>query len=148
MEPGEFPGLGRGERRAFFIGPDHLVLGAVVLEDPADVGQKGNGHDVAEKEHQFEQAVPDMEAQGLHAAGQTHRLHAQGKEVRRHHEKQQREADGGGQGEPHGPWPDFGLVLLHGHLGRVVERLDAVDQGFEQDGKSADEGLFEPLGRG
>ncbi len=83
---GHFLGL---HGRAVLVGIDHLVLGAVVGKDAADIGHPAHAPEVEDKDAQSHQALGQVAEQG----GHDHPVH----QAHEEHGQEEKEADAEGQ---------------------------------------------------
>ena len=140
-------GLGR-HRVPGFVGVDRLVLGPVVAEHPSDVREHGDAHDVADEEQKFEQPVPDVERNPVDVAAEAEPVHGDGQQVRHHDEQAHGEQERHRERDGELPALDFLSGAFGGAFGGQVQGLDPVDEGFDERGETAQEGLFEPCAAG
>src|SRR4051812_16310492 len=113
-----------GERLARLVGGDRLVLGAVVLEDPPQVGQARDERQVAEEDRRAQDALDEPEQdRGVERVLDEAREPDRGDEEEPDREPQRHDH----RADP-GPAPDLlGLAVPVAELrvGRVLERAEA-----------------------
>jgi hypothetical protein len=146
---GMAPGIGHRQFFPGLKGADGLVLGAVVLEDPADIREKRDAPDIEHQEGALDEAVDGMKGEvgrGQGTAHQITRLAAQ--PVGQEAEKEEGHEEGAPQGEGDAaPSQRFiflvGIFFLERGLGRKGQGLDAGDHGLDEDHRTPEEGALQ-----
>src|SRR5262249_29001774 len=148
-----------GERQARLVGPDRLVLCAVVLEQPLRVLRPRHQREPADEDRDPEHPVHQVEEQALQARVAPQELEQpQGEEMGRGDEQPHHEQEGHAEQEPAGELTGR-LRLVHcrrrggtgrlrglGLLGAEGERGEAVPHRLDEHHRAPEEGLPEEGG--
>ena len=120
LVPARLDGVGPS---AMLVGVDHLVLGAVVHEDPPQVGQQRNDEDVDQEHEDTDEALDQVEQEGV---GERVFEVLDDREGQ-HHEQAGREGDGDDDRDRH---------LLPPEMRKLVVVLGLVVGGLRRGGRS------------
>src|SRR3954447_12191396 len=135
VQPREALRVLRRQRKVRLVAGDRLVLGAVVLEDAAQVAQAGEQRDVAEEDRRAQDALDQPEQQRRAELILDEARESDGHDEEQADREQQRDDH---RAEPHAA-RDLLLLLGQLRVGRDTERLEADRHRLDERDDAADD---------